>query len=87
MNEEKKDNILYHFVYDNVIDPTGTERLSVQWNGFKEETEEDLKKKLDLVSRLMDHRVKAHNTRAQAVAESIRKSQQDKLEKLPEQFN
>lgn len=89
MSEDKecKDKILYHFVYDAVIDPTGTERLSIQWNGFINETEEELKEKLDLVARLMDHRVKAHNERALAVAEKIRISQKEKLEKLPEQFN
>ena len=87
MNEEKKDNILYHFVYDAVIDPTGTERLSIQWNGFKDEDEDQLKSKLDLVSRLMDHRVQAHNERALAVAERIRVDQKKKLEDLPEKFN
>ena len=89
MSEDKckEDKILYHFVYDAVIDPTGTERLSIQWNGFKDETEGQLKEKLDLVARLMDHRVKAHNERALAVAEKIRLDQQRKMQDLPEKFN
>ena len=87
MEENKKDSILYHFVYDAVIDPQGTERMSIQWNGFKDETEDQLKEKTDLVSRLFDHRIRAHNERALAVGEKIRQEQQKRMSELPEKFN
>lgn len=74
----------FHFTMSGITDAAGTENFTVQFNGKVDETEEDVKLKIEEAKRLFDHVWKMGNKKALAVADKIMK---DRTQDLPQQFN